>query len=207
MDRLAQFKALSEDYLKYPKDRSNHFEEYLTFFNYDESPDTSKNLFYLSDIDLKGNFLLALDEFIHEMEYVETIDFSRFNILYRYEIRKNINMKHGLSRDLKRILGKVKFEYLKKAELDRLRILYRLSELSYLPINELQVQELRSMKEELQEYLISGWGEDWYKFFINRFVYGESVQNIAKSISISRQYIHRKFKKMWKDYCKWTSNK
>ncbi len=207
MDRLALFKELSKEYLGYPNERSNHFEEYLDFFDYDNHRDTTKNKFYLSDLELKGNFLLALDEFIRETEYTRDVDFNRFNILYRLEIRKNINMKHGLSQDLKRILGKIKFEYLRQAEIEKLRILYRLSELNYFPIDELQRQELQSMRDELRKYMISGWGEDWYKLFINRFVYGESVQDIAKSLEISRQYIHRKFKKMWKDYCKWTSNK
>ena len=201
MTKDEEYESLRTLYLKNRNNRLGVFARAFELFGFKDHWMVKDHLGKLSESDMMGDFLIALDV---TFRTAEEDYFKEFNYNFCKEIRFDIEMNRGLHYSVKNKLRKGEKDKsvkgLDKYDMKYFKAIYGLSNIRYKPTSTMHEQELEMMSNTVRDFLVSNYGESVYQDCISHYVYGDSFEDLAyyDNNGITRQGMHWKLSRAWK---------
>jgi len=198
---LVKYQALRHLYLKNPGKRTRLFHEFFRIFNFDKHWVCKVYKDYQTKLDLKANFIIALDEIVGMELEPDDLE-SEFSKAFSKVTRHNIEMNRGLHYSLKHMIKRFRDPATRDMDNDELKyfkVLRGLSGLSTENVENLYEQEHHAMAMKVQDFMVERFGEQTYYDCVSHFVFGESFSDIAyyDGTGLSRQGMRWRLTKAW----------
>jgi len=201
MDKIEKCKLMKWLYFNKPRARAPLFEQFFDLFGFNNHWVCEKYGRYLSEIDLKGNFIIALDEFLRT-DPAEEVFVASFDACFAKQCRICMEMYRGLGYSIKKHMVRSRhpnFKNQDRAKINNMRCVFGLSSIQYNSMRLYYEQELDLINNTVKDYLVKLYGEETYNDFISHYIYGESFEDISyyNNDGITRQGMYKRLKRVW----------